>query len=50
MEMYDVVWNLCDLANMFDIDLEESFARKVELNNSRWESLRAQDARAPWEK
>lgn len=42
MEIYDIVWNLCDLANMFDIDLEESFARKIELNNNRWESLRAE--------
>ena len=43
MEMYDVVWNLCDLANMFDIDLEKSFARKVKLNNNRWKSLRAEE-------
>ena len=37
MEIYDVVWNLCDLANMFDIDLEDAFGKKVEVNNKRWD-------------
>jgi NTP pyrophosphatase (non-canonical NTP hydrolase) len=32
MEMYDVVWNLCDLANLVGIDLEASFAKKRDLN------------------
>lgn len=36
MEIYDVVWNLCDLANMFDLDLEDLFRKKVEWNNKRW--------------
>ena len=36
MEIYDIVWNLCDLANMFDIDLEETFAEKVALNRERF--------------
>lgn len=35
MEIYDVMWNLCDLANMLDIDLEAAFARKVEINRNR---------------
>ena len=26
MEMYDLIWNICDLANMLDIDLETAFA------------------------
>lgn len=36
MEIYDVVWNLCDLANMFGIDLEEAFARKIAVNEERF--------------
>ena len=35
MEMYDVIWNICDLANMLDIDLETSFAAKIEINKTR---------------
>src|SRR3990172_3227289 len=35
MEMYDVMWNLCDLANLADIDLEAAFAKKVAINRSR---------------
>ena len=35
MEMYDVIWNICDLANMFGIDLEASFAAKIEINKTR---------------
>ena len=34
-EMYDVVWNVCDLANQLDIDLEEYFQEKKELNLKR---------------
>jgi NTP pyrophosphatase (non-canonical NTP hydrolase) len=36
MEIYDVVWNLCDLANMLEIDLEKSFAKKMRINKGRW--------------
>ncbi len=35
MEMYDVVWNLCDLANIVGVDLEEAFAEKVAINRGR---------------
>lgn len=35
MEMYDVLWNLCDLANMLNIDLESAFSRKIEANRRR---------------
>ena len=35
MEMYDVIWNICDLANILNIDLETSFAAKIEINKTR---------------
>ncbi len=35
MEIYDVVWNLCDLANIAGIDLEAAFAKKVAINRNR---------------
>ena len=35
LEMYDAVWNICDLANMLGIDLETSFAAKIEINRTR---------------
>lgn len=35
MEIYDVVWNLCDLANMLGIDLEAAFQRKMAINRQR---------------
>jgi NTP pyrophosphatase (non-canonical NTP hydrolase) len=35
MEMYDVIWNICDLANMLGIDLEAAFAAKIEINKTR---------------
>lgn len=35
MEIYDVFWNLCDLANLIGINLEDAFARKRELNRHR---------------
>jgi NTP pyrophosphatase (non-canonical NTP hydrolase) len=35
MEMYDVIWNICDLANMLSIDLETSFAAKIDINKTR---------------
>ncbi|RUS48376.1 MazG nucleotide pyrophosphohydrolase domain-containing protein [Cohnella sp. AR92] len=34
-EMYDVVWNIFDLANKLDIDLEQAFKRKLEINERR---------------
>ena len=34
-EMYDVVWNIFDLANKLDIDLEQAFKRKMEINDKR---------------
>lgn len=37
-EMYDVVWNLCDLANQLGIDLETAFQEKRIINQERrWE-------------
>jgi NTP pyrophosphatase (non-canonical NTP hydrolase) len=35
MEIYDVVWNLFDLADLAGVNLEETFARKVNLNQYR---------------
>jgi NTP pyrophosphatase (non-canonical NTP hydrolase) len=35
MEIYDVFWNLCDLANLVGVDLETAFAKKVAINRSR---------------
>jgi NTP pyrophosphatase (non-canonical NTP hydrolase) len=35
MEIYDVIWNICDLANMLGIDLERSFDAKIEINKTR---------------
>jgi NTP pyrophosphatase (non-canonical NTP hydrolase) len=34
-EMYDVVWNLLDLAEKCDIDVEAAFHRKSEINKAR---------------
>jgi len=34
-EIFDVFWNLCDLANLLDIDLEKCGREKMELNNKR---------------
>lgn len=34
-EIYDVVWNLCDLANQLDIDLEPLFEEKKRVNDLR---------------
>ncbi|UQZ32674.1 pyrophosphatase [Paenibacillus sp. PK3_47] len=37
-EMYDVVWNIFDLANKLGIDLDQAFRRKREINDNRtWE-------------
>jgi NTP pyrophosphatase (non-canonical NTP hydrolase) len=34
-EMYDIVWNICDLADLLEIDIESAFARKAALNRTR---------------
>ena len=34
-EMFDVMWNICDLANLLDIDLEKCAQEKRDLNNQR---------------
>lgn len=34
-EMYDVVWNLCDLANLVGVRLEDAFADKIAINRTR---------------
>ncbi|MBK8901159.1 MAG: MazG-like family protein [Anaerolineaceae bacterium] len=35
MEIYDVIWNLCDLANIVGIDLETTFEKKMAINRGR---------------
>ena len=35
MEIYDAMWNLCDLAEMAGVNLEEAFAKKSRLNEKR---------------
>jgi len=35
MEIFDVMWNLFNLANLAGIDLETAFAEKIRLNRSR---------------
>ena len=32
--MFDVIWNVCDLANKLNIDLEKAFKRKMKINKS----------------
>ncbi len=34
-EMYDVMWNLVDLATIMGIDLEQAFAEKARMNRER---------------
>ncbi len=34
-EMYDVIWNVCDLARLLGIDLDEAADRKARQNESR---------------
>ncbi|RAP75322.1 MazG nucleotide pyrophosphohydrolase domain-containing protein [Paenibacillus montanisoli] len=34
-EMYDVVWNIFDLANKLGIDLEQAFKAKMDINDKR---------------
>lgn len=36
LEIYDVIWNTVDLANMLDIDLEEPFKKKIAINEKRY--------------
>ncbi|MBC6975149.1 pyrophosphatase [Bacillus sp. Xin] len=35
LEMFDVIWNVCDLANKLEIDLERAFQEKMEINRDR---------------
>lgn len=35
MEIYDVFWNLCDLAEISGVDLEGAFAEKATRNRQR---------------
>lgn len=38
MEIYDVIWNLLELANQLDIDVEEAARQKIAINKDRvWE-------------
>ena len=34
-ELYDIVWNLCDLANLVEVDLEAAFEEKASRNRER---------------
>ncbi|MNB87040.1 MazG nucleotide pyrophosphohydrolase domain protein [compost metagenome] len=34
-EMYDVVWNIFDLANKLGIDLDQAFKKKMMINETR---------------
>ncbi len=34
-EMFDVIWNICDLANLLEIDLDKNAEEKRDLNNQR---------------
>lgn len=35
MELYDVIWNVCDLANILGLDLEDAARRKTQINQTR---------------
>ena len=35
LEMFDLIWNVCDLANKLEIDLDEAFQEKMEINRDR---------------
>ena len=35
LEIYDLIWNAVDLANKFEIDLEEAFQKKIAINEKR---------------
>lgn len=32
LEMFDVIWNVCDLVNKLNIDLEKVFKEKMKIN------------------
>lgn len=34
-ELYDVIWNVCDLANILGVDLETAASRKAAMNRNR---------------
>ncbi|HGA0511996.1 pyrophosphatase [Bacillus pacificus] len=39
LEMFDVIWNVCDLANKLESDLEKAFEEKMRINknvNGKW--------------
>ncbi|UXR28969.1 nucleotide pyrophosphohydrolase [Bacillus phage Nachito] len=39
-EMFDVIWNVFDLANKLDIDMEKAFEDKMLINKEReWDCL-----------
>ena len=35
LEIYDLIWNAVDLANLLDIDLEAAFEEKIAFNAKR---------------
>ncbi|HDR8064221.1 MazG nucleotide pyrophosphohydrolase domain-containing protein [Bacillus thuringiensis] len=35
LEIFDVIWNVCDLANKLNIDLEKAFEEKMKINKNR---------------
>ncbi|CUB29844.1 MazG nucleotide pyrophosphohydrolase domain-containing protein [Bacillus cereus] len=35
LEMFDVIWNVCDLANKLEIDLEKALEEKMRINKKR---------------
>ncbi|WLR42722.1 MazG-like family protein [Bacillus carboniphilus] len=35
LEMFDVVWNIAELANRLEIDLTEAFEKKIMINQTR---------------
>jgi len=38
-EMYDVFWTMCDLASMLGVDLDQCFAKKIDVRKQRdWNS------------
>ena len=44
LEIYDLIWNAVDLANMLEIDLDAAFKKKIEINKNRdWNRRNATD-------
>ncbi|OTW96958.1 pyrophosphatase [Bacillus thuringiensis serovar cameroun] len=35
LEMFDVIWNVSDLANKLNVDLEKAFEEKMKINKKR---------------